>query len=55
MIESYDISINGETYGHRDTLEEVIEVLRAAMIVYKYEGGVEFTVKRSCYEGAMAE
>ena len=55
MIESYDIRINGETYGRRDTLEEVIEVLRAAMIVYKFEGSTTFSVERKVWYGLVKE
>ena len=46
MNESYKILIDGVEYGTRDTLDEVIELLRAVMLVYEDESRVTFSVER---------
>lgn len=51
MTESYKISIDGAEYGTRDTLEEVIDLLRAVMLVYQNESRVTFSVERILKEG----
>ena len=49
MNETFEIRINGDMYGLRESIEEVILVLQAAMVIFKYDTTTDIQITRRCY------